>query len=276
MNRLTSQRYEQIHSKQRTIPARWMFGLVAFGMLFFTGLQPDAKAMKNYGEVQDRQVIEVASIEDRADPFEEHEADSIDDPWEEFNSTMFDFNRSVDRYVLKPIATGYDWLVPDPVERAIGRAFHNVRFVPRVVNSTLQGKGSAAGAEFGRFVINTTIGLAGFFDVAGEWFGLEAPPAEDMGQTLAVHGVQAGPYLVPPLLPPTTVRDGVGFLGDLVLDPLSLLLPLAPQVASRAGQTVNDRSRNLELLDGVEEGTVDLYAAARNAYAQSRRKAIDE
>ncbi|MGE3151954.1 MAG: VacJ family lipoprotein [Nitrospiraceae bacterium] len=211
-----------------------------------------------------------------ADPFSENSLESIDDPWEGFNSTMFAFNQSVDRYAIKPLATGYDWIVPDPVERAIGRAFHNVRFVPRVLNNLFQGKWQATGRELGRFAINSTIGVAGLFDVADQWFGLGSPAGEDAGQTLAVYGVEPGPYLVLPLLSPTTVRDGVGFLGDLVFDPLTLFLPLAPQIVSRAGETVNDRSRNLELLDGLEQSTLDLYSAARNAYAQARTRAIRE
>lgn len=209
------------------------------------------------------------------DPFDEN-TEPIDDPWEASNTTIFGFNQSADRYLLEPLASGYDWIMPDPLERAIGRAIHNVRFVPRMVNSALQGKGHAAGVELGRFVINSSIGLAGLFDVAYEWFGLDSPAGEDAGQTLAVYGIRSGPYLVLPLLPPTTVRDGAGTLVDLVLDPLTLLAPLAPQLATRAGETVNSRSQNLHLYEGVEQGTLDLYAAVRDAYAQTRQKAVRE
>lgn len=209
------------------------------------------------------------------DPFEE-KSEPIEDPWETFNSRNFQFNLFVDRYVWKPIATGYDWIVPDPVEQAIGQAFDNVRFVPRFMNNLFQGKGTAAGIELGRFLINSTLGLAGFFDVAQAGFGIDSPRVEDTGQTLAVHGVQSGPYLVLPFLPPTTVRDGLGSLGDLVMDPLSFLLPFGPQIATRASKAVSDRSQNLDRFEGVEEATVDLYAAVRDAYQQSRTKAIRE
>jgi len=178
------------------------------------------------------------------------------------------------RTVLKPVAQGYHWIVPDPAEEAIGNAFHNIGFVPRFVNNVFQGKGTQAGVEVGRFLINTTVGVAGLFDVAKDGFGLETVDDEDTGQTLAVHGVKPGPYVVLPLLPPMTVRDGVGFIGDLAMDPLNYVLPFVGQLARRGGETVNTRSQNLDRFQGVEEGTLDLYAAVRDAYVQSRAKAI--
>ncbi len=128
--------------------------------------------------------------------------------------------------------------------------------------------------ELTRFVINSTLGVAGLFDVAQDGFGLDALDDEDTGQTLAVHGVKPGPYLVLPLLPPTTVRGGVGFIGDLALDPLNYVLPVSSQIATRGSENVNDRSLNLERFQGVEEATLDLYAAVRDAYLQKRAQAI--
>ncbi len=220
------------------------------------------------------QLEEIVVEADSVDPFDDGAAEIVDDPWEAFNTKMFAFNLNVDRYVFKPIATGYDWILPDPVEEAIGNAFHNVGFVGRVVNNLLQGKGKGAGIEVARFVINSTLGVAGLFDVAQDGFGLDALDDEDTGQTLAVHGVKPGPYLVLPLLPPTTVRDGVGFIGDLALDPLNYVLPFSSQIATRGSENVNDRSLNLERFQGAEEATLDVYAAVRDAYLQKRAKAI--
>jgi len=219
---------------------------------------------------------EIVVEADSVDPFDDGAAEVVEDPWEAFNTTIFAFNLNVDRYVFKPIATGFDWIVPDPVEEAIGNAFHNVRFVHRFVNNLLQGKGKGAGIELTRFVINSTLGVAGLFDVAQAGFGLDPLDDEDTGQTLAVYGVKPGPYLVLPLLPPTTVRDGVGFIGDLALDPLNYVLPFSSQIATRGSENVNDRSLNLERYQGVEATTVDLYAAARDAYLQRRARAIQE
>ena len=222
------------------------------------------------------QLEEIVVEADSVDPFDDGAAEVVDDPWEAFNTKIFAFNLNVDRYVFKPVATGYDWILPDPVEEAIGNAFHNVRFVRRLVNNLLQGKGKGAGIELARFVINSTLGVAGLFDVAEAGFGLDALDDEDTGQTLAVHGVKPGPYLVLPLLPPTTVRDGVGFIGDLALDPLNYVLPFSSQIATRGSENVNDRSLNLERFQGVEAATLDLYAAVRDAYVQRRARAIRE
>ena len=220
------------------------------------------------------QLEEIVVEADSVDPFDDGAAEVVEDPWEAFNTKIFAFNLNVDRYVFRPMATGYAWILPDPVEEAIGNAFHNVRFVGRVVNNLLQGKGKGAGIELARFVINSTLGVAGLFDVAQAGFGLDAPDDEDTGQTLAVHGVKPGPYLVLPLLPPTTVRDGVGFIGDLALDPLNYVLPFSSQIATRGTENVNDRSLNLERFQGAEEATLDLYAAVRDAYLQKRAQAI--
>ncbi len=238
-------------------------------------LLPEGETLKE--EEAEVSVLEEIMVQGTyLDPFEEENLEKVEDPWEGYNTTMFAFNQGVDRYVLKPVAQGYHWIVPDPAEEAIGNALHNIGFVPRVVNNLLQGKGSQAGIELGRFLVNSTLGIAGLFDVAGKGFGLEAPEEEDTGQTLAVYGVNPGPYVVFPFLRPMTVRDGVGYLGDLVMDPLNYVLPFVGQLARRGGETVNTRSQNFDRFQGVEEGTLDLYAAVRDAYVQSRAKAIQD
>jgi len=214
------------------------------------------------------------------------------DPWEPFNVKVFEFNRNLDKYVLKPVAKVYNRLVPDALQRGVKNAFINIRFVPRLFNNLFQGKIKGAGLEVSRFLINSTAGVAGFIDVA-QRLGLETP-REDFGQTLGFYGVSPGPYLLIPLLPPYTVRDFAGFVLDLFLDPLNFFVfPIieidgAPrlitnrdtaifgQLGTRVGEVVNDRSLNLEKFQGVEEATLDLYGAVRNAYLQSRAKAIKE
>jgi phospholipid-binding lipoprotein MlaA len=217
------------------------------------------------------------------------------DPWESFNSRTFEFNRKFDKYVLKPVATGYEWVMPDPLERGITNFFQNVRFVPRLMNNLFQAKFKGAGVELGRFLINTTLGIGGLFDPAKHLLGMDTP-GEDFGQTLGAYGVNPGPYLILPLLPPLTLRDAAGFLFvDLALDPLNyLVFPVMPYRfagqpmltvrdtatiawwSQRTSQVVNDRAINLERFQGVEEATVDLYGAVRNAYLQSRARAVRE
>jgi phospholipid-binding lipoprotein MlaA len=197
------------------------------------------------------------------------------DPWEPFNDKTFLFNRKVDRYVLKPVATAYDVVVPDVVKESLRNALTNVGVVRRVVNNVLQLNFPGAGREVSRFMINSTLGVGGFFDVAKVWFGIEKSE-RDTGQTLGAYGVGEGPYLILPLLPPLTVRDGVGFVVDIALDPLVYFAPFAA-LAGRTGATVvSDRSLNLEFYNNVEEATLDLYSAVRNAYLQQRAKAIEE
>src|SRR3989442_3315542 len=134
------------------------------------------------------------------------------DPWETFNTAMFSFNRRVDRYALKPVAKAWDKIVPDPVERSLKRAFDNLSMPRRLVNNLFQLKLKGAGQELARFGLNTTLGVAGLFDVA-KVFGLEASEA-DTGQTLCRHGVGPGPYLGLPFLPPLTARAGIGFAWE--------------------------------------------------------------
>jgi len=202
--------------------------------------------------------------------------DFEDDPFEGFNEKMFWFNREVlDRYVLKPIATGWDFLLPDPVQRGVHNFFDNLAVVRRVVNNSLQLKFNGAGTELARFTINSTVGVVGFFDVAKDAFGIEQRD-EDTGQTFGVWGAGPGPYLVLPFLPPLTIRDGIGYAFDVAMTPYTYFIPWWASVAGTATSTVNERSLNLDRFERVAESTVDLYGAVRNAYLQRRAAAIKQ
>jgi phospholipid-binding lipoprotein MlaA len=237
------------------------------------------------------------SSEEPLDPFAKPGEEGIEeyDPWEPLNTKFFEFNRQLDRWVLKPVAKGYNSVVPNIVQVGISNIFYNSRVTPRFMNNIFQGKFKGAGIEVGRFLINTTVGIGGFFDVA-QRFNLMTPE-EDTGQTLGFYGIKPGPYIMVPLLGPYTVRDLVGYAGDIALNPIYwLVLPTMHNIdaiptvvsqddrlaiylitfAARATEVVNDRSLNLEKFEGVEESTVDLYAAVRNAYLQKRAKAIQE
>ena len=231
------------------------------------------------------------------DPFaknDELEAGEEYDPWESVNTKVFEFNRQMDRWVLKPVAQGYDAVVPNPIQIGISNFFNNLRFPPRFINNLAQGKMTGAGTELGRFLLNSTFGFAGFVDVATELN--ITTPEEDTGQTLGYYGVNPGPYLVVPFLQPFTVRDFFGYLGDTALNPINwLVFPIIEvdgipsliahhnrgtssiaQISMRVGEIVNTRSLNLEKFEGVEEATLDLYTAVKNAYLQKRRNQIRE
>lgn len=216
------------------------------------------------------------------------------DPWEPVNTKVFEFNRQVDRWVLKPAARGYNAVVPNPVQIGISNLFYNMRFPSRLINNLAQGKLSGAGTEVGRFLLNSSFGLGGLVDVA-KYMDITTPE-EDTGQTLGYYGVKPGPYVVLPFLPPFTLRDLVGYVGDIALNPINwLVFPIIEvqgipslvahhnrttssiaQISGRIEEILNDRSLNLEKFQGVEEATLDLYTAVKNAYIQKRRNAIRE
>jgi phospholipid-binding lipoprotein MlaA len=210
---------------------------------------------------------EMAEARGAAEEFDE-------DPLEPFNEKMFWFNREVlDRYVLKPAATAWDFIFPDPVQKGIHNVFDNLAVVRRVVNNTLQLKFAGAGKEVARFTINSTVGVVGFFDVAKDGFGIEQSD-EDTGQTFGVWGMGPGPYLVLPFLPPLTIRDGVGYVFDTAMTPYIYFIPWWASFAGTGTNVVNERSINLDRFERVAESTVDLYGAVRNAYLQRRAAAI--
>jgi phospholipid-binding lipoprotein MlaA len=198
------------------------------------------------------------------------------DPWERWNEPMFEFNRRLDKYVLKPVAKGYNFVVPDEIQIMLSNGFDNISFVPRLVNSLLQGKVTGAGRELSRFLINSTAGVGGLFDPAKDVFGI-LKSREDFGQTLGVWGVGPGPYLIVPFMEPLTVRDGIGKAVDSALDPLSYFLPLIwERLAMKLTDIVNERSLNLDLFQGFEESVIDMYSAVRHAFLQRRLRLIRE
>ena len=223
----------------------------------------------------DQMVAQAGARQGSQGPALEPELEEFD-PWEKFNEAMFEVNRTLDRYFFKPVAQAYNFVVPDEVQRMIENAYDNINVVPRFVNSVLQGKWAGAGREVARFLINSVVGIGGFWDIAKTEFNI-LPSKEDFGQTLGFYGGEPGPYLILPLLPPLTVRDGIGKFVDGLMDPLSYILPFIwERLVMKVIETVNDRSLNLELFEGVEATTVDLYSAVRNAYLQRRARQIRE
>jgi len=205
--------------------------------------------------------------------------DAVDDeydPWEPFNEKMFAFNRGLDRWVFKPVARAYMFVMPEPWQVMISNGFDNINFVPRLVNSLLQGKWGGAGRELARFLINSTAGIGGLFDPAKDFWGIHKS-REDFGQTLGVWGSGPGPYLVLPFMEPLTVRDGIGKFVDGAMDPLSYFLPFFwDRIGMKIGDAINERALNYELFQGFEESVIDMYSAVRHGYLQRRQQLIRE
>jgi phospholipid-binding lipoprotein MlaA len=192
------------------------------------------------------------------------------DPWEPFNEKMFSFNYKLDRYVIKPVAKVYNEIVLDGEKQAIHNAYDNIVMPRRFINSMLQGKFRGAGRELSRFVINSTLGVAGLADVAKYQFHIEKSDVNS-ADTFGFYGVGPGPYLILPFLPPLTVRNAVGYAFDLALDPISYVSPLAGSVGRTSEEIVNNRAINLENYQSAEEATLDLYSAVRNAYLTEQK-----
>lgn len=201
------------------------------------------------------------------------------DPLAGFNEKMFWFNLKLDKYVLHPVASGYATIAPTPVRESVGRFFNNVNFIPRFVNNALQLRMPEAGGELARFGINTTVGVAGFFDPADHWFGLKQSD-NDLGLTFGRWGVGNGPYIVMPFLGPFTTRDLVGFAGDSSMWPLPYFVPWYVWLPADSGkvvvEAVNYRSLHLDLFEQVDRYAVDLYGAVQDGYMQRRANALKE
>src|SRR5438046_1419947 len=211
-------------------------------------------------------------------PIADAEQDVSDDydPWQRFNEKMFFLHHDIlDRYVLKPVATGWGKVLPDVGKRGLDRAFDNLGMPKRLVNSLLQGRFRGAGRELARFGVNTTVGVVGFLDVARAQLHIEKSDA-DTGQTLGVYGFGPGPYLVLPTLAPLTVRDGIGYGVDGLLDPFGYVTPFFATAGVSIVKQINERSLNLEVFQDVEDSVFELYSAVRNGYLQRRHRSIEE
>lgn len=287
-------------------PLRWSMLILCLtlGMSGCAGNDQSTQTLENLEKETESSLVEFddpspdadAGLDDElVDPFDEPGEIQIEeyDPLEPVNSVVFEFNYKLDKYFVKPVAKVYNFFIPPDLQQSFANVFQNVRFVPRFLNNLLQAKFKGAGIEMSRFLINSTLGVGGMFDPAKIMFDLDTPP-EDLGQTLGTYGVSPGPYLVVPFFGPFTLRDGVGFIGDTLLDPFNwFVLPLQttnsiPQLVQDSsarttirlgmtgGEAVNLRSLSLEKFQGVEEGTLDLYGAIRNGYLQKRLNAIQE
>lgn len=201
---------------------------------------------------------------------------TIADPWEPFNRAMFTFNDRLYFWVLKPVAEGYSTVVPEPARVSVGNFFSNLRAPIRFVNCVLQANLIGASTELFRFMLNSTIGLAGLFDPAGgEEIGLLRQD-EDFGQTLGVYGVGQGFYIVWPFFGPSSPRDTVGMVGDFFSYPISYLDPWYAWTAVRGYQAINDTSLQIGDYEAIKDAALDPYISIRNAYIQYRQKKVED
>lgn len=194
------------------------------------------------------------------------------DPWEPLNRKIYVFNDVLDRYFLKPVAKGYEAVTPQFLEDGLHHMYTNVGEIGNILNSLLQAKFKNTAESGGRFVVNSTIGLLGFFDVANK-MGMQVHD-EDFGQTLGYWGVHSGPYLMVPFLGPRTVRDAFGSIADAYSDPVPYAIDHVPtRNEVLAGRVIDTRA---QLLKAEELISGDRYIFLRDAYLQRRQFLIDD
>lgn len=193
------------------------------------------------------------------------------DPWEGLNRPLYTFNDTVDRYTLKPIAKGYRAVLPQFMRTGVSNFSNNLRTPVSSVNNLLQGKPTRAASDFARFLLNSTIGIGGLFDVAIH-AGLERYD-EDFGQTLAVWGVPDGPFVIVPFLGPATLRDAVAIPANLYLDALRQVDNSSIRDKLWALRLIDLRYRLLSA-DRFLEESEDPYITLRESYLQNRRYEI--
>lgn len=202
--------------------------------------------------------------------------DTASDPLEGINRGVYAFNETLDDYALEPAARGWTRITTPGIRRSVGNFFDNLAYPGVVLNSLLQGKFRDASADTARFLVNSTVGILGFFDPAGRYLGIEKR-REDFGQTLGVWGADTGPYLVLPLLGPSSTRDVTRYpveyytnvLTYVVLDTLTFGTLTAVNVVNTRAEL--DRAARLR-----DEAAIDPYAFTRSAYLQNREQQVHD
>jgi phospholipid-binding lipoprotein MlaA len=194
------------------------------------------------------------------------------DPIEGYNRAMFAFNDGLDKAVIKPVAKGYDAVLPTPVRTGVTNFFGNIADLFIGVNNLVQGKVSDGVGVLGRVAVNTTVGFLGIFDVASN-MGLEKHE-EDFGQTFGRWGMGSGAYVVLPLLGPRTVRDTAGLVLDVATDPVVYIDNVPTRNTLASLRVVNDRANLLPAEKVIEEAALDKYSYIRDAYLQRRRSLV--
>jgi len=214
-------------------------------------------------------------VEEPEDWNENIQEETIADPLEPINRIFFTFNDRLYFWVLKPVAKGYRYVIPEPFRVGIRNMFTNVAMPIRAVNCLLQGKIRGFGRELLRFAVNSTVGFLGFVDVAS--IGNVEPQDEDFGQTLGFFGAGPGIFINWPILGPSSIRDTFGLAGDFFADPVTYLVPKTGEnIAVRGEDRVNRTSLSIGDYEALKKSALDPYVAVRDAYFQYRRAKIEK
>ena len=244
-----------------------LFTIFTFNISVYADDVPDSKEQADVAAEEEEEFVDI-----------EMEATFVKDPIQPFNRSIFTFNDKVYYYFFRPLSNGYKAVVPEIARLGVRNFFMNIRTPGRLLNCLFQGKIEAANDEWLRLIINSTIGGAGFSDPAKKYFKLDIHD-EDFGQTLGKHNFGAGAFIEIPLFGPSNVRDGIGLLVDLALDPITYLMFVSPFASTGANtyNTLNEVSIDKgETYESLVEMAIDPYIAIQDAYTQNRMKKIRE
>jgi phospholipid-binding lipoprotein MlaA len=258
--------------------------VLLLSLVLFSGCaSKDVNPTKNTQET-----VQMSKADQEEDEFldefeEELKVEDVSDPLEGYNRAMTSFNDGVYEYVLRPVSNGYEAVTTKGIRESVGNFFHNLFYPVRLVNNLLQGKFVNSAEETGRFVINSTIGLFGLFDVAKSEFDLE-PHNEDFGQTLGYWGVGVGPHIVLPFLGPSNLRDTFSMYPNSLVNPVdyhsdrsyNVTNDYKKSIALKAYQKLNAVSLSNDAYGKMKKDAVDLYPYLRDVYEQYREQQIKE
>ncbi len=220
------------------------------------------------------QILDEDMEDEDMEYLEEEELDVIADPLEPFNRVSFYINDKLYFWILKPLSTGYSFIVPEGIRISVRNVFNNIGTPVRAANNLLQLKFRSAGNELLRFGVNSTFGMLGLYDVARDEMGIRMQE-EDFGQTLGVWGIGPGIYINWPILGPSTLRDTIGDAGDYFLDPVNYVNPLLDRNAIKGAEQVNRTSLSMGDYEEIKKDALDPYDAVKDIYYQYRKSKID-
>lgn len=245
---------------------RALFGLAVISLAGCAGREPVPDSAEHDGKT--------ALWAGDNDDWDDAATVKVQDPIEPVNRGIFWFNHQLYTYVAKPFSTAYKFILPELLRKGVRNAYDNIRFPVRFVNHTLQGRLDRTAQETGRFVVNSTVGVGGLMKPADKIPALADVPKADTGQTFAKWGIPHGPYLVFPLLGPTTCRDLVGTAGDTALNPLAWISWVFPGAAWTLGATAPSGAHSIpdqmDRYDLATKDALDPYISARTGYIQYR------
>ena len=256
--------------------------ILASALLFPSGTAVAGAESKKISEpafsskkVRKHSKTEFTPVATHDDPYGDEQVRKASDPFEKMNRGVFAFNHQFYRLVTKPLAKFTNFILPTPVRTALEHVVENVEAPVRITSSLLQGKFKRAGQETGKLLVNSTVGIGGLWKPSDQIAGLKDVPREDMGQTFGKWGIPAGPYLVVPVLGPSSMRDLPGKAADSYLSPTVYLNKHTLSTITGVSKAVIENPHRMEIYDDTTSDALDPYISMRESFTSYRRSAVE-